>query len=261
MITKDKLIQEAGLSKLDIITGLVFFEKNHLPIDSAVSMAWYDLKQLWIDKRYLPFCFSFGSVFEYIMYNLSGIIMIKMYQDLDKESLLESENGFYQLQKRSTKSGLDDFLNCLKSNYKKQRFTLVGFDQKPWSALECFKYSANKVLDAWTFNYLVKLLEELNDLRNSFAHGNIKEFVQKNFQDFVFNSMYRFDIDLETGKPINEPKLINIPFTDAPDAMIFQNLAYNTEFKDKIKKIFIHLSYILSEVGNMEFKILELIDS
>jgi len=254
MITKDKLIQEAGLSKLDIVTGLVFFEKDNASIDSAISMVWNDLKQLWIDKKYLSFCFSFGPSFEYIMYSLSWNMMIKIYQDLGKENLLERENGFYQLKNRSTKSGIDNFLSCLKSNYKEQRFTLIGFDQKPWSNFECFKYKTFQTLDKWAMDYLIKILEELNNLRNSFAHGNIKQFVQNDFQNYVFNNMYQFNIDLETGKTISEPKKVNIPFTNAPDLMIFQNLQYNKEFQEKIKKIFIHLSYLLTEIANSELK-------
>lgn len=241
MITKEKLINQAGLRKIDIISELQYFLIDNIPCDSAIIMVWSDLKQLWIDKKYLSFLFGFGPSFEYIIYKSVINVQIEIYQIYNKE--LPHQNGFYQFEIRSTKSGIKDIIECLASPLKKQRFTLESFNQKKWTSLECFKFKCHQTLDEWTMNYLIQLLKELNTLRDSFAHGNIKQFVQSELNEYSFPNVASFDL----GGNIIEN--LTIPFPSAPDAMIFLNISKNEEFKLKIKKIFIHLSYILTEVN------------
>jgi hypothetical protein len=249
LITMEKLTSEADLNKIEINKDLLYFLKDKMPIDNAILMAWCELKQLWIDEKYLLFCFSFGPVFEYIIYTTINLLKFQIYEEVGKESKLPRNGIFYENEIRSTKSNFSNIIECLKSDYKKQRFTDTGFNQKPWSALECFKYQSHKILDTEILEYFIKLLEELESLRNSFAHGNFKEFSRKSFNDFYFDRIESFEFNLNTGKTTGQPKKESISFVEAPDMMVFVNLGSNKYFKKKIKRLFVHLSYILTEIA------------
>lgn len=180
------------------------------PGDSFLAMVWENLKNLYVEKKFLMFCFAMGSVFECLIYNIAHHCQIQVYQSFGKSNLLKSKGVFYQSEK-STKSNLEDVFTNLNSEYKNQRFTQRGFEQKSWTSLECFKYVMNKSCDDWSYKYLLKLLRELIDFRNAFSHGNIRQFIKENFDDYYFDDSLQIELD-ENGLSEKGIEKIEIPF-------------------------------------------------
>ncbi len=259
MITKSKILSEEKFTKNFINKDLNYFsyyekyngQNNLTPTDSFLVMVWEGLKDLYVEKKFLMFCFAMGSVFECLIYNIAHSCQIQVYQSSGKGNLLKSKGVLYQSE-RSTKSDLNDIIECLDSKYKNQRFTQRGFGQKPWNLLECFKYVMNKQCDDWSYGYLLVLLRELRDFRNAFSHGNIQQFIKKKFSDHIFDDFLQVEFDNETGISEKGIEKVEIPFIHAPDLLILKDLfdekgVNNEKFDIHLRKIFVHLSFILHE--------------
>ena len=108
----------------------------------------------------------------------------------------------------------------------------------------------NKSCDDWSYKYLLKLLRELIDFRNAFSHGNIRQFIKENFDDYYFDDSLQIELD-ENGLSEKGIEKIEIPF-EASELLILLNLfsengVENEKFDIHLRKIFVHLSFILHE--------------